>query len=80
MSAFDILAGTPGWSASWLPCTHRDETGAGQHVQVSLMMSALSGMNSHASAYLAGGVVPFRMGNGHPSLFPYEPLTTADGT
>nr|WP_284287803.1 CoA transferase [Angustibacter aerolatus] len=30
------------------------------------------------SAYVAGGVVPTRMGNAHPSLFPYEPLPTAD--
>ena len=28
---------------------------------------------------MAGGVVPFRMGNSHPSLFPYEPLPCADG-
>ena len=31
------------------------------------------------AVYAAGGVVPFRMGNSHPSLFPYEPLPTADG-
>ena len=31
-----------------------------------------------SSAYLAAGNVPFRMGNAHPSLFPYEPLPTAD--
>src|SRR5690606_4049308 len=29
-------------------------------------------------AYVAGGVVPYRMGNAHPSVFPYEPLPTAD--
>jgi crotonobetainyl-CoA:carnitine CoA-transferase CaiB-like acyl-CoA transferase len=34
---------------------------------------------NQTSAYAAGGVVPFRMGNSHPSLFPYEPLPTADG-
>jgi crotonobetainyl-CoA:carnitine CoA-transferase CaiB-like acyl-CoA transferase len=36
-------------------------------------------MVNQASAYVAGGEVPFRMGNAHPSLFPYEPLPTADG-
>jgi crotonobetainyl-CoA:carnitine CoA-transferase CaiB-like acyl-CoA transferase len=36
-------------------------------------------MVNQASAYVTGGVVPFRMGNSHPSLFPYEPLPTADG-
>jgi len=33
---------------------------------------------NHSSAWVAGGVVPFRMGNAHPSVFPYEPLPTAD--
>ena len=36
-------------------------------------------MVNQTSAYVAGGVVPFRMGNSHPSLTPYEPLPTADG-
>jgi crotonobetainyl-CoA:carnitine CoA-transferase CaiB-like acyl-CoA transferase len=36
-------------------------------------------MANHSSAYVAGGVVPFRMGNSHPSLFPYEPLPCSDG-
>ena len=36
-------------------------------------------MVNQASAYAAGGVVPYRMGNAHPSLFPYEPLPTGDG-
>src|SRR6202008_2813438 len=39
----------------------------------------LSGMVNQTGAYAAPGVVPFRMGNSHPSLFPYEPLPTADG-
>src|SRR5215831_9907245 len=36
-------------------------------------------MVNQASAYVAGGVVPFRMGNSHPSLTPYEPFPTRDG-
>jgi crotonobetainyl-CoA:carnitine CoA-transferase CaiB-like acyl-CoA transferase len=58
---------------------HRDGTGVGQHIEASLMASALSGMVNQTSAQVTGGVVPFRMGNAHPSLFPYEPLPTADG-
>jgi crotonobetainyl-CoA:carnitine CoA-transferase CaiB-like acyl-CoA transferase len=46
---------------------------------VNLLASALSGLVNHSSAWVAGGVVPFRMGNSHPSLFPYEPLPCADG-
>ena len=57
----------------------REEPGAGQHVEVNLLSSALSGLVNQSSAYVAGGTVPFRMGNSHPSLFPYEPLPCADG-
>jgi crotonobetainyl-CoA:carnitine CoA-transferase CaiB-like acyl-CoA transferase len=39
----------------------------------------MSGMVNQTSAYAASGTVPFRMGNSHPSLFPYEPLPTGDG-
>jgi crotonobetainyl-CoA:carnitine CoA-transferase CaiB-like acyl-CoA transferase len=35
-------------------------------------------MVNQTSAYVAGGVIPTRMGNAHPSLYPYEPLPTAD--
>src|SRR5260370_24558075 len=56
----------------------RNHTGEGQHGEVSLYASALSGMVNHTTAYVAGGVVPNRMGNAHPSLFPYESLPTAD--
>ena len=57
---------------------YRTRTGRGQHVEASLMASALSGMVNQASAYVAGGIVPNRMGNAHPSLFPYDPFPTAD--
>ena len=58
---------------------HRQQTGHGQHVEVDLLSSALSGLVNQTSAYVAGGVIPSRMGNAHPSLFPYEPLPCADG-
>jgi crotonobetainyl-CoA:carnitine CoA-transferase CaiB-like acyl-CoA transferase len=35
-------------------------------------------MVNQASAFVAGGVVPHRMGNSHPSLFPYEPMPCSD--
>src|SRR2546421_632122 len=57
----------------------RHETGEGQHVEISLLASAMSGLVNQTSAYVAGGVVPFRRGNSPPSLFPYEPLPCAAG-
>jgi crotonobetainyl-CoA:carnitine CoA-transferase CaiB-like acyl-CoA transferase len=79
ISVFDVMAGLHANIGILAALHHRDETGRGQHVEVNLLASALSGLVNHSSAYVAGGTVPFRMGNAHPSLFPYEPLPTADG-
>ena len=79
ISAFDVIAGLHTTIAILAALNHRNATGEGQHLEASLMASAMSGMVNQTSAYAAGGVVPFRMGNSHPSLFPYEPLPTGDG-
>jgi crotonobetainyl-CoA:carnitine CoA-transferase CaiB-like acyl-CoA transferase len=79
ISVFDVMAGLHANIGILAALHHRDETGAGQHVEVNLLSSALSGLVNHSSGFVAGGTVPFRMGNAHPSLFPYEPLPTADG-
>jgi crotonobetainyl-CoA:carnitine CoA-transferase CaiB-like acyl-CoA transferase len=76
---FDILAGLHGTIGILAALNHRHETGEGQHIEVSLLASALFGLANHSSSYIAGGVVPSRMGNGHPSLFPYEPFPTGSG-
>ena len=78
ISVFDVMSGLHAAIGILAALHHRDRTGEGQHVELSLMASALSGLVNHTSAYVAGGVIPTRMGNAHPSLFPYEPLPTAD--
>ncbi|MHA6783668.1 CaiB/BaiF CoA transferase family protein [Pseudonocardia saturnea] len=78
ISVFDVMAGNHAVIGILAALRHRDATGEGQEVEVNLLSSALSGLVNHSSAYVAGGVVPFRMGNAHPSVFPYEPLPTAD--
>jgi crotonobetainyl-CoA:carnitine CoA-transferase CaiB-like acyl-CoA transferase len=79
ISVFDVMAGLHATIGILAAVHSREATGRGQHVEVNLMSSALSGLVNHSSAYVAGGVVPTRMGNSHPSLFPYEPLPCADG-
>ncbi|SFS00149.1 Crotonobetainyl-CoA:carnitine CoA-transferase CaiB [Agrococcus baldri] len=56
----------------------RSTTGAGDRIETNLLSSILSGLVNQTSAYVAAGVVPQRMGNEHPSLYPYEPFPTAD--
>ncbi|RZU31938.1 CaiB/BaiF CoA transferase family protein [Blastococcus saxobsidens] len=79
VAVFDVMAGLHATIGVLSALNLRHETGRGQHVEVNLLSSALSGLVNQTSAYVAGGVVPFRMGNSHPSLFPYEPLPCSDG-
>ena len=78
ISVFDVMAGNHAAIGILAALRHRDATGEGQHVEVNLLSSALTGLVNHSSAYVAGEVVPYRMGNAHPSVFPYEPLPAAD--
>jgi crotonobetainyl-CoA:carnitine CoA-transferase CaiB-like acyl-CoA transferase len=79
ISVFDVMAGLHATIGILAALNARADSGKGQLVEVNLMSSALSGLVNQSSAYVAGGQVPFRMGNSHPSLFPYEPLPCADG-
>jgi len=79
ISVFDVITGLHSVIGILTALHHRDLTGQGQHVETNLLSSALSALVNQTSAYVAGGVVPTRMGNAHPSLFPYEPLQTGDG-
>ena len=78
ISVFDVMAGLHGLIGVLAALRQRSETGRGQHVEVNLLSSAMSGLVNQTGAYTAAGVVPMRMGNAHPSLFPYETMPTAD--
>jgi crotonobetainyl-CoA:carnitine CoA-transferase CaiB-like acyl-CoA transferase len=79
ISVFDVMAGLHATIGVVSALNARHDSGRGQHVEVNLLSSALSGLVNQSSAYVAAGVVPNRMGNSHPSLFPYEPLPCKDG-
>jgi crotonobetainyl-CoA:carnitine CoA-transferase CaiB-like acyl-CoA transferase len=56
----------------------RERTGRGRHVEVSLMDAALTALLNQGSGWVAGGSVPGRLGNRHPSIVPYETYEAAD--
>lgn len=78
ISVFDVMTGLHGTIGLLAALHQRTETGRGQHVEVNLLSSALSGLVNHSGGYAAGGVVPFRMGNAHPGIYPYQTMPTAD--
>jgi len=78
VAIFDVIAGLHAVTGILAALRTRDATGRGDRIEVNLLSSALSGLVNQASAYVAGGVEPQRMGNAHPSLYPYEPFPARD--
>lgn len=76
----DVVTGLHAGLGALAALRHRDLTGTGQRVEVNLLSSALSALVNQSGAFAAAGVVPRRLGNDHPSIFPYGPFPTADGT
>ena len=54
----------------------RAQTGLGQHVDVALLDSAIAMLANVGMNHLATGKVPPRLGNGHPSIVPYQVFAT----
>jgi crotonobetainyl-CoA:carnitine CoA-transferase CaiB-like acyl-CoA transferase len=79
LSMFDVITGLHSAIGILAALHHRERAGEGQHVEMSLLMSALSGMVNLTGAYVMTGAVPRRMGNEHPSLYPYAPFDTRQG-
>jgi crotonobetainyl-CoA:carnitine CoA-transferase CaiB-like acyl-CoA transferase len=51
----------------------------GRHFEAPMLESTMSALVNQAQGYLAVGANPARLGNDHPSITPYGPVTTADG-
>jgi crotonobetainyl-CoA:carnitine CoA-transferase CaiB-like acyl-CoA transferase len=79
VAVFDVITGLHTAIGVLAALNHLHATGEGQRVKANLMSSALSGLVNQSGAYVIGSVVPHRMGNAHPSIYPYEPIETADG-
>ena len=58
---------------------HRDSTGRGQQIDMSLLDVATAVTANQAMNYLATGTAPNRKGNDHPNIVPYCVVQTNDG-
>ena len=77
VAAIDVITGLHALSGILAALYRRDHTGLGEHLEVNLLSSALSGLVNQSSA-AAAGYSPTRLGNEHPSLTPYEVYSAAD--
>ncbi|OBA47472.1 MULTISPECIES: CaiB/BaiF CoA-transferase family protein [Kocuria] len=78
VAMFDVLTGLHAAVAILGALHERDVSGRGQHIHLDLLSCALSSLVNQTTGYAACGNDPQRMGNDHPSLFPYGPFPTAD--
>jgi crotonobetainyl-CoA:carnitine CoA-transferase CaiB-like acyl-CoA transferase len=58
---------------------HRERTGEGQELNVSLMDAMRSMVSNFSVAVLDGGARIAPMGSGHPQIVPYRAFVTSDG-
>src|SRR5258708_32389689 len=58
---------------------HRQQTGAGQHIDTSLVDAGVALSVWEATEYFSGGTVPMALGSGHRMNAPYQAVRCADG-
>jgi crotonobetainyl-CoA:carnitine CoA-transferase CaiB-like acyl-CoA transferase len=58
---------------------HRERTGEGQYLELSLMECGIAALINAATSYLVAGEVQGRWGSAHPSLVPYQAFRAGDG-
>jgi len=75
----DIFTGVYATSAILAALHMRERTGKGQHIDMSLLDSAVCVMANQALNYLTTGNPPQRTGNYHPNLTPYQVFECRDG-
>ena len=75
----DIFTGIYASTAILAALHQRKETGLGQHIDMSLLDSAVAILANQGMNYLSTGNSPVRMGNFHPNLSPYQVFECSDG-
>ena len=75
----DIVTGLYAANAIQAALLHRERTGQGQIIDISLLDCLVAAMANQSQGFLSTGENPERMGNAHPSIVPYDVFSTLDG-
>lgn len=80
VAVIDLIAAHQIKEGVLMALLHRERTGVGSRVRVSLMEAALATLANQAANYLNSGVIPQRMGTAHPNIAPYgDVFACSDG-
>lgn len=78
VAVVDLTTGMLAANAILAALYARERTGAGQHIETSLLESQVAWLANVASAYLVTGEAPVRHGNAHPTIVPYQTFRGVD--
>ncbi|MDA7430612.1 CaiB/BaiF CoA-transferase family protein [Primorskyibacter aestuariivivens] len=79
VSIADIMTGMYAAVAVNAALRHREATGQGQQIDISMLDSMVAFSSFQGMNYLTTGENPQRMGNAHLSIVPYQSFETEDG-
>lgn len=75
----DVMCGMYATIGILAALRHRDATGEGQHIDLSLVDAQMAWLINEGTNYLTSGKLPERRGNAHPNIVPYDAFGCADG-
>ncbi|MEO0667411.1 MAG: CoA transferase [Pseudomonadota bacterium] len=75
----DVMCGMYATIGILAALRHRDATGEGQHIDLSLVDAQMAWLINEGCNYLTSGQVPQRRGNAHPNIVPYDAFECSDG-
>jgi len=78
-SIADIAAGMYAYSSILAALMHRQRTGRGQHIDISMLESLVEWMSYPLYYAIDGAEPPARSGASHATIYPYGPFPAGDG-
>ncbi|MEP5731738.1 MAG: CoA transferase [Sulfitobacter sp.] len=75
----DVMCGMYATIGILAALRHRDQTGEGQHIDLSLVDASMAWLVNEGTNFLTSGALPERRGNAHPNIVPYDTFECSDG-
>ena len=75
----DVMCGMYATIGILAALRHRDKTGEGQHIDLSLVDASMAWLINEGTNFLTSGKAPTRRGNAHPNIVPYDAFEASDG-
>ena len=75
----DIMTGMYAAIGSLAALANRDQTGTGDHIDLSMLDVSVAMLANQAMNYIVSGTPPVRRGNSHPNIQPQNVYPVADG-